>query len=272
MVRRKMLLSVVVVGMLSSAAFALAPMGPPMAPLPQGQYAAGLGYAFSDMNLEVSGPLTDLPGGAAVLNDLQVNMYYGALVYGIADDWNVYAALGLAGAEFPGDGAAPDFDGDDKFAYAVGCKRTLAKDEESGTVWGTVFQFAQGSSEDTITTTSSAYGTWGNGAVSIPAPSEASSRRIDAELDWYAIQLAVGPTIPLCEGVCLYGGPFLHLVEADLEVKTSRYEYELEQHVELGGYVGLQAELGDPNVLLGAEFLWTGEAWGFGIGATILIP
>ena len=273
MVRRGMLLSIVVVGMFSAAAFAIAPMGPPMAPLPQGQYAAVGGYALSDMNLEISGPLpTGVTGGEAMVSDIQTNMYYGGIVYGVADGWNLYGVAGVADAEFPGDDASRDFDGDEGFAFAIGCKKTIFTDPDSGTIWGTVFQFSEARRiNDTSRPLSGATNTWGNGNISL-----GGSGQTDAELELYEIQLAVGPTIPLCEGVCLYGGPFLHFVEGDLEVKNSasgrRYEYDLEQHLELGGYVGLQAELGDPNVQLGAECLWTGEAWGVGVGVTILCP
>jgi len=265
-----MLLSVVVVGVFSAAAFAIAPMGPPMAPLPQGQFAVAAGYAYSDMNLEVSGPLTGLPQhSTAVLYDVQSNVYYGAVVYGIADDWNIFGAAGTADAEFPGDNTTPNFEGGSDFAFAIGCKRTLAKDEESGTVWGTVFQYFRGSSDDVVTTVSGGGTTWGNGAISLPSDS-----RAEAEVKWYELQLAAGPTIPVCDGVCLYGGPFLHLLEGDVEVKyaSTRDEYEAEQNLELGAYIGAQVELGRPDALLGVEFLWTGEVWGVGVGATILCP
>ena len=270
MVRRRMLLSVMVVGMLSSAAFALAPMGPPMAPLPEGQYAGTFGYAFSDQNLEISGPVGVNQGGEAFLSDIQSSMYYGGLVYGVADGWNLYGVLGIADAEWDGDGSFADFDGDSGFAFAIGCKKTISTDPDSGTVWGTVFQFSQARRiEDKFTPTGAA-DTWGNGHILVGTAVGQSA----AELDLYAIQLAAGPTVPLCEGVCLYGGPFLNFVEGDLEVKipNDRDNYELEQHLEIGAYIGAQAELGDPNILLGAEFLWTGEAWAFGIGATILVP
>ena len=65
-------------------------MGPPMAPLPQGQYAVIGGYAFSDMSLEVSGPHhSGVNNNASVINDIQTNAYYGGLVYGITEGWNI---------------------------------------------------------------------------------------------------------------------------------------------------------------------------------------
>jgi len=256
-----------VVGMFCSVSFALAPMGPPMAGLDQGTYGVGLGYAQSDMTLEVMGGSG--AGGEKVINDLQNDMYYVCLGYGISNDWELYGAVGWANAEFPGDGSTPDFDGDDGFAFGIGTKRTLAEDGD--TKWGVLAQFTQGKSEDDIRTTTS--GTWGNGAISLPGPSgEDSSRKLETKLEWYEVQLAMGPTVPLSEDMCVYGGPFLHFASADLEVKTSRDEYELEQHLELGAYIGTLISLGDPNASLMAEFLYTGEAWAWGVGAMFKCP
>ncbi|KPK37369.1 MAG: hypothetical protein AMJ65_14715 [Phycisphaerae bacterium SG8_4] len=266
-----MLLSVMVVGMFSAAAFALAPMGPPMAGLPEGQYAGMGGYAYSDQNLEISGP-TAGSAGEPYISDIQSDMWYGGAAYGVTDGWNIYGALGIADAEWDGDGSFVDFGGDSGFAFAVGVKKTIFTDPDSETVWGTVFQFAQARRIEDKFTPTGALDTWGNGHISVGAAAGQNT----AELDLYSIQLAAGPTVPVCEGVCVYGGPFLNFVEGDLEVKMpstgGRSTYELEQHLEIGAYVGAQMELGDPNIRVGAEFLWTGEAWGFGIGATILVP
>jgi len=272
MVRKRMLLSVMVVGVFCSASFAIAPMGPPMAGLDQGTYGVGVGYAYSDMTLEVSGPTSS--AGEAVINDLQNNMYYVSLGYGISNDWEAYGAIGWADAEFPGDASAPDFEGDNGFGFAIGTKRTLAQDGD--TTWGVLAQFARGKSEDHVRVTGDDQ-TWGNGSIELPAPlGEASSRKAEAKLEWYEIQLAMGPTVPLSEDVCVYGGPFLHFAEADLEGRgtrgSSRGEIELEQKWELGAYVGTLISLGDPNASLMAEFLYTAEGWGFGVGAMFKCP
>jgi hypothetical protein len=213
------------------------------------------------MNLEVSGPL----GGAAgelVINDLQMDMYYVSLGYGVSDDWELYGAAGWANAEFPGDTGAPDFEGDDGFAFGIGTKRTLAEDGD--TKWGVLAQYTQGKSEDDVSST--AGGTWGNGVISI------ASGKVETKLEWYEVQLAMGPTVPLSEDMCIYGGPFLHFAEADLEVKASRSEYELEQKLQLGAYIGTLISLGDPNASLMAEFLYTGEGWAWGVGAMFKCP
>lgn len=269
MVLNRMLLSIVVVGMFCSAAFALVPMGPPMAGLPQGGYSVGVGYAFSDMNLEVSGPVSG--GGEAVINDIQNDMYYLCLGYGISDDWTLYGGIGAVNAEFTADGAGNDFEGDTGFAFGIGTKRTLA--ENGDTKWGVLAQFTQGKSEDTITSVSGQ--SFGNGSIGGATFTPAGSRH-PMKIEWYEIQVALGPTVPISEDVCVYGGPFLHFVEGDLEVKDSRAEWELEQRLQLGAYIGTLVNIGNVgslnDVSVMAELLWTGEAWGVGIGAMIKFP
>ncbi|MFC1634515.1 hypothetical protein ACFL5Z_06695 [Planctomycetota bacterium] len=252
MEQRKLLLSIMVVGMFSSAALAIAPMGPPVAGLVEGQYAVGLGYAISDMTVELSGP-TFGTGDAEL--DVENTMYYGCLGYGISNDWNVYVALGMADAEIDAD-SGDDFDGGADFGFAVGTKRTL-HDNGTDTKWGTVFQYSTGETDDKVGVTSS----YANQHLSGVSPGT-------LEYDWYEIQLALGPAIQVNEDVCVYGGPFLHFVEADLRHKAGGFvaEVEIEQAWELGGYIGALINLGS-SASLSLEFLITGEAWGAGIGA-----
>jgi len=252
MEKKKLLLSIMVVGMFSSAALAIAPMGPPVAGLAEGQYAVGLGFAIADQTLEVSGPVT--PVGDAEI-DVESNIYYGCLGYGISDTWSVAVALGMADAAFDADGSGSDFDGDSEFAFAVQTKRTL-HDNGSDTKWGTIFQYCRGSSEDK-TSKSTTYGKQATSTIS-------ANKKV--ELEWYEMQLALGPAVQLNEDICVYGGPFLHFVEGDLTAQGSQYEYELEQRIELGGFIGALINLGS-NASLSLEFLFTGEAWGAGIGA-----
>jgi len=251
--QKNLLFIMMVVGMMSSLALAVTPMGPPVATLGQGQYALGLGYAMSEQSLEVSGPTGGT--GDAELDDVQSNMYYGVVGYGISDAWNVCLALGMADAEFDAD-TGDDFDGDSEFGFGVSVKRTL-HDNGSDTKWGTVFQYYTGESEDKNTVAS----TYANGSLSISGAGT-------LEYDWYEMQLALGPSVQVNEDICVYGGPFLHFVEADLRHKSggSVAEVELEQLFELGGYIGALLNLGS-NASLSVEFLITGEAWGAGIGA-----
>jgi hypothetical protein len=257
--QKKWWLGILVIGMFSSAAMAVAPMGPPVATLTEGQSAVGLGYAYSDADLEVSGPLSGLTGDAE-LDSFTNNMYYGCIAYGISDTWNVCVAAGAADAAFDADGSGKDFDGDTDFGFAVQAKRTL-HDNGSDTKWGTLFQYSRGKSSDTIQVAAGGQ-TFGRHAISM------SAGKNNVDLDWYEVQLALGPAVQVNEDLCVYGGPFLHFLEGDLSIKDSsaQAEYELQQLWELGGYVGAVLNIGS-NASLSLEFLYTGDGWGAGVGA-----
>lgn len=252
MERRKLWLGLMLMGMFCSSALAIAPMGPPVAGLAEGQYAVGAGVAMTDQTLEVSGPLGGLTGDGEV--DVENMMYYGIVGYGISNDWNIAVALGMADAEIDADSGGSDFDGDMEFGFGLQTKRTL-HDNGSDTKWGTIFQYCRGSSEDKISRDS----TFGHNAIDVSA-----GRKV--EFEWYEMQLALGPAVQVSQDVCVYGGPFLHFLEGDMEVQNSQDEYELEQRLELGGFIGALLNLGG-SASVSIEFLITGEAWGAGIGA-----
>lgn len=256
MEREKLLLAVLVMGFFGSAALALAPMGPPVATLPQGQYAGGIGYAFSEMTLEVSGPIS--PTGDGELDDIQSNIYYINLGYGISNTWSVYGAIGMADAEFDADSGS-DFSGDTQSGFAIGTRRTL-QDDGGKIKWGTVFQYCRGQSEDKINAIAGQ--SFGDGSISLTPGVE------KAELDWYEIQLAFGPVVQVKDNLCVYGGPFLHFVEGDLEFPWDNNQYELEQRSEIGAYIGALYNV-KANTNLSAEILTTNDAWGIAVGASI---
>ncbi len=131
---KRMLLLVVVLmvaGLWSSAAWALRPMGPPMAGLEQSQMSVGFDFSWSKMNLEED-------GGTA--EDLESLAYLANLGYGISDNWEGFIRLGFAGI------SAEDFEGNNQFAYGFGTKVTFA--ESDPLTWGGLFQMDWTKSED----------------------------------------------------------------------------------------------------------------------------
>jgi len=173
------------------------------------------------------------------------------------------------------------FDGDYGFAYGFGTKYTFWEQME-GLTWGVLFQMKWINSEDTLN------GAWseavGEGVY------EVGSYRCDVDLDYYEMQIALGPTWQAMEGLCVYGGPFLHIVSGDLDDKCSEtwaefdnpggtgtpltgpftdYDKEssdLEEESTFGGYVGTQIDV-TAQMKAFAELMFTGDAWGFGVGA-----
>lgn len=213
--RKRMLLLVValmVAGLWSSAAWALRPMGPPMAGLKQSQMSVGFDFSWSEMNLEVDGGTVD---------DVESVAYLANLGYGIADNWEAFIRLGIAGIDVDDEG----FSGDDQFAYGFGTKVTFA--ENDPLTWGGLFQMDWTKSEDE-----------------------------DVEIDTFEIQIAVGPTYQM-EGMSLFGGPFLHFVDG--EGTAPGDTFDLEQESEIGGYVGAQFDIAE-NASWNIEYQFTGDA------------
>ncbi len=229
MVRRKLNLVciLVVIGMFSPAAMALDLLGPPMAGLDQGQYSTGAEFSYTNMDVEVSGPFA--PGtllGDAVI-DMQVQKYLARLGYGVASDWELYGLFGLTEADMDADPGGEDFNGDADFIYGIGTKKTLS--EDGNTTWGAVLQYTRGRSSDSFKRSA----TFGSNAISV-------NTAYRMELNWYDIMLAAGPTVEENDQFSWYCGPFLHFLEGDIEVKgaTGFAEYELEQKLELGAFLG----------------------------------
>jgi hypothetical protein len=254
---------VTVVGFFGSTALALDPIGPPVAGCKQNQFSVGFEYAYGEMDLEASGPLSKTSHTKAVIEDVESNKYFARIGYGLSDDWEIFTRIGIVDAEFDGDGSSPDFESDEEFAFGVGTKKTFV---DNGDVkWGAVFQFSW-AGEDMDDRFSGQSISFANGGISASSVSK-------VELEWYEIQLALGPQWMVEEGIYLYGGPFLHFLEGDVDVITggvdTRYEHELEQESEFGGFVGCLVEL-DPQIAALVEGQYTNDAWLLVAGITWL--
>jgi len=254
---------VTIVGLLSSAALALDPLGPPVAGCKQDQFSAGFEFAFGDMDLEVSGPgISTSNNNEAVLKDVQSRKYFARIGYGISDDWEIFTRLGVTDIEFEADASSSqDFDSDHEFAFGVGTKKTFV---DNGDVkWGAIFQFSWAEVDDRFNSASVSFA---NGGIS-------KSYVQKIELDWYEMQLAIGPQWMIDEGIYIYGGPFLHFLEGDLDVITAggdtRYEHELEQESEFGGFGGCVVEIDEHLVAL-VEGQIMSDAWLVALGVTWL--
>ena len=240
MKKRMLLLGVVlmVAGLWSSSALALPPMGPPMASLEQGQFSAGVDYSFSEMDVEGSGH-----GLTATQKDVETNMIFANLGYGLAPNLESFVRLGASNTEFE------DFSGDTEFAYGFGIKTTFA--QEGDLTWGGLFQMSWLNSEDT-------------GNVFFEGHTITGKQEFDA----YEIQIAVGPTYKI-EGLSIYGGPFLHLVSGNYDWSgtvtgpvvngSGSFSLDVEQESEFGGYVGALFDLTE-NASCCVEFQLTGDA------------
>jgi len=231
---------VVLSGLLSSSALALTPLGPPRAGLKIKQHSLGFLFGSSEMDLEVSGY-----GMKEELSDMESTAYLMKAGYGLSDDCEIYSLLGFA------DMSSEDFNGDKQFAWGVGTKFTLVKGDP--VTWGGVFQLCQNRSEGSIYGDVPGFG-W---------------QTIDVDVQLYEIQVAFGPTYTK-DAFSIYGGPFLHFVDGDLEGSAlgETVELDIEQKSEFGGYIGTQFELNKSTDVF-IEYQMTGDASAIGGGIVV---
>jgi hypothetical protein len=263
---------------------ALAPMGKPTAGLNQGQFRAGVDYSYSEMDLELD---ADDPIDDGTIKDLESNMVFANLAYGVMSNWEAFIQLGVANAEFDkvryDDGEVASgigFNGDYGFAWGFGTKYTFWEQMEN-LHWGILFQMKWIDSEDTLR--ESEVEDLGEGVWEIEQFSA------DFEFDYYEMQIALGPTWEAMEGLCVYGGPFLHMVSGDLDARatgtTATYDNpdgtgtpltgptafsekesnDIEEESTFGGYVGAELDVTEQMKVF-AEVMFTGDAWGIGVG------
>jgi hypothetical protein len=229
---KRMLIAVIVL-LFSGTALALSPMGSPRAGLTQGQFRAGAEYSYSDMDLDLE--------AVGSFDDVEIHFFGGNVGYGIQNNWEAFVRLGATDME------AQDWDGGTEFAYGFGTKVTFV---EGDTVdWGGLFQMTWIEGDD-------------SGLFLLDGVLVA-----DPEVDGYEIQIAVGPTYK-AENMRIYGGPFLHFIDADVDltvVGIGDVSLDLEEDSEFGGFVGAEFDIAI-NTIASIDFMFTGDAWGIGAG------
>jgi len=214
-------------------------MGPPSAGLDAGQWGVGINYLNTETDIVISSPAL---GSDITLEDLETDRVLGTIGYGIADWWEVYAGVGATGISFN------DFDTGYVFSYGLGTKVTIIEGKQLS--WGGLFQMTWLDGDDSISETIGPFTFTGT-----------------ADLDWYEMRIAVGPTWQPTRSIKLYGGPMLFLMDGDIDVTINGLSTagDLEQDSEAGAYAGAQISL-IPNVALTIEGQFTSDSRGVGGG------
>lgn len=213
-------LVITIIVLMCNQAYGLTFMGPPMAELEQGQKSVGFNLSYSEMDLKEKGL-----GLSATLEDIESFVYLANLGYGISDSWDIFLRLGLTDIEYE------DFDGSSEFAYGFGTKATFSQHDSMAL--GGLLQILWSEADDTIL-------------------------GISTDIEYYEIQIAFGPTYDY-DGVSIYGGPFLHFVDGEVDY-AGVLTTDIENDSEFGGYIGLNAELKE-NANWQIEIQFTGDAY-----------
>ena len=201
------------------------------------------------------------------IENLKSNMFLGRLGIGTWENWDLFVRFGVADAQddisevlangTPGD-QYKDYDGSNGFAWGVGTRGTFY--QKGNTTWGGLLQI-----------------TWANPDASEVTIENDPTFTGEAEMDYWEVQIALGPTVEL-DNCRFYGGPFLHYVNGDLELNGQISDppgvpdlivvdtsHEIREESQIGGYAGAQWYLGE-NSSLFTEVQFTGDAWGIGVG------
>jgi hypothetical protein len=255
-----------VISMVYSSAYALAPMGPPKSILEQDQWSLGLEYGLSEMDIETSkGTATEagIPDPFPKqfeIDGLKSNMIYANLGLGTSGSWDIYMRLGLSDAradideKLPGTAQYNGSGGDFGFGWGIGTRATLY--EQDNLYLGGLIQ-----------------ANWANpGSIDIKRANDPDFTKGEAEIEYWEIQVAFGPTLEL-DSCRIYGGPFLHYINGDISLsgisssQSYKAECDIEDDIQIGGYVGTEIDLQENSSLI-AEVQFTGDAMGIGLGIT----
>lgn len=267
------IISLIVVCLSSSVVVALPPMGPPKALLGQDQWSVGLEYARQSIDLEAFGEVTDIQvaplfvtveDGEHKIQDLESNVVLCQVGYGLGDDWDVFLRLGAADAEDDIERIYPDgatdlyqgFDGSFGFAWGLGTRATFWQDGDVS--WGGLVQMTWLTPDDSD--------------ISLYGDTDFSG---NAEIDFWEVQIAVGPTVHVDDSFRIYGGPFLHFVDGDLDLSGQTVDMgsqirveasgDIDEESQFGGYAGAHWDMNE-NTSCFIEGQLTDDAWAIGVG------
>ncbi len=250
------------IGLATPTAFALDPMGPPVAGMDAGQMQVGVEYSKSTMDLDLSdGTWTELldgvfsAAGDAIpfkLKNFEAHRAYANIGFGPTDRLEAFVRVGGTEAEF-GDSiwlAQETFESSTDFAIGGGLKATFYDD--GALKVGGLVQASWSEYNGTLT------------GPTLPAADHVT-------IDLTEIQAAVGASYTWAERFSIYGGPFFHFVSGDLDdtfsevdgitggLLTSKYSWEIDEDSAFGGYFGAQLELTE-NCAFSVEYQFTGAA------------
>lgn len=248
---------------LTTTAFALDPLGPPVASQEKDKPVVGLGYLYSEMDLHadsmtVETPLGNLQLPSTEIKAIKMNKFYANLTSTLGENYDIFLRLGIMNAN-PDKGKNRDnlggyiSDSDYGFIFGGGFKTTLYQSMNGKTKWGLLGQLSYASLD------------FDKKIYSV----NGSDASLSANVNMLEIQLATGPTYQVTDKISIYGGPFLHFVKGEAELRGSVNDIsvqgssDLEQESELGGFIGLSTDLAK-NTNFNIEYQLTDDAQAVG--------
>jgi len=269
-------------------ATAIAPFGPPRATIGSGRWTFGVDYSHQKIDMQSFGIYREgyvddttwyCKYNQFDLTELESNLIFGKIGYGLGDTWDLFARVGVSDAQgnlavpsLASDGLPPTqfFMGDEQlsldhgFGLACGVGSRMTFVETGDLALGTIVQMTwlqPGESQSSFTDTD---------LVGDPIAIDAT-----IDLSYWEIQLALGATLNL-GNLWAYGGPFVYFATGDLDIDGTwsdvatgsgsiRASHDVREESNFGAYGGFQVNLADTSCLY-FEGLVTGDGWGVGVG------
>jgi hypothetical protein len=220
----------------ASSALGAGLLGQPAAELKQNQFGLDAEYSCGSFDLRVTGQ-----SGNTTLKNIKSNMFIARPAYGLFDNLEVYLRLGGVNNQWLNDG----YD----FTYGFGTKATFYKKDEKLS-WGVIFQF------DRVKSKGDHFKNDDLGAT---------DEGVNADMHYWEIVLAAGPTLKLAPQLSFYAGPYVSLIQGKMKLKGDGVDssFNIKQKQGLGGFAGLTFDL-CKNASISGEFQFSESSWLWG--------
>jgi hypothetical protein len=264
-------------------------MGPPIATLDEGQWSFGAEYGYETIDLRACGTFGSVYAGTPFdfveslrIEDLEMNMLFGNLAYGVCDNWDLFVRLGAADASgdmkatadvadfgVVGEYSLGNLDSDPGFAWGAGTRATFCRSGPWS--FGGLMQvtwFYPGDSDIKYVD-----------PVIPPGPGDVTQVG-EASIELWQGQVALAVAYQM-DTVRLWAGPFLQFIDGDLDRSgsvlfdgddfgdTFSASADLEQESEFGAHFGVSWQLASQWNLWG-EGQVTGDSWLVGVGLVVM--
>jgi hypothetical protein len=263
-------------------------MGPPIAVLGEGQWSIGGEFAHEQIDLQGTGMFQSVflldPAETfdfvetQQIQDLELNMFFGTLAYGVCDNWDLFVRVGAADAQddisatadvvdigVPGEYSLGQFDASYGLAWGVGTRATFCRSGPwsfGGLVQVTWFEPDDSDIEypDPI----------------VPPDGQTITQVGDASIDFWQTQVSMAVAYEM-EEFRVWAGPFLQFIEGDFERSgsilvdgedfgdTFDASGEIRDESQFGGFLGASWNMAEQWTLWG-EGQITGDSWLVGVG------
>lgn len=229
--------------LLTPAARAAGPMGPPAASLAKGQLGTGIEYSYGELALDLSSG-QDNTGAALAgfrVDPFTTHTINATVGYGLLDQWEIGVKAGAIWGDW--DLNDNEFEGDAGPYLGGFTQGTFYRNEklEVGGVFHVDWNRTSGDNQ-------------GPGWTG------------DTEVEFVHLRLAIGPKYTFCEGFAVYAGPFWQYIDGekryDERTPFAGYQekYDVEARSDWGDFLGVEANLSE-QIRLSADLQLTPHDW-----------